>query len=339
MPPANNGSLRRANHPSWFSGAPIAKLLCILWAAGSVWVIHSDNLDENDYNRINYDTTLWGSAVFNGPSSWVFQSTTEVLIGLSFLAHYLRRLEQQLSSRRLVVWLIFLQVVYVFVRLVAVATLDDELASAFVGSVSVKGPYLVVGGMSYWYKIYVPRLYPRFLSSTTLGIYCSEKTFPYLWALYVLYMRGTASLLVGLVGVLASAFYFFLLFVSINNNSNIPLLDVPDALVKLLPWESMGGLFFLDPSPTIYAPLVTMRAAIDARNGGGGDGRPRRNRGAAAQRRVPVEVPVARAVRVPSPEAIAQLTSMGFEENSVKEALQASDHNIERAANILLMGS
>jgi hypothetical protein len=30
---------------------------------------------------------------------------------------------------------------------------------------------------------------------------------------------------------------------------------------------------------------------------------------------------------------------MGFEEQRVKEALQASDNNIERAANLLLMGS
>ena len=39
------------------------------------------------------------------------------------------------------------------------------------------------------------------------------------------------------------------------------------------------------------------------------------------------------------PDVIAQLTSMGFEEQRVKEALQASDNNIERAANLLLMGS
>ena len=51
------------------------------------------------------------------------------------------------------------------------------------------------------------------------------------------------------------------------------------------------------------------------------------------------KTPVAVTVPAPPPEAIAQLTSMGFEEQRVKEALQVSDNNVERAANILLTGS
>jgi hypothetical protein len=157
-------------------------------------------------------------------------------------------------------------------------------------------------------------------------------------------MRGTASFLVGAIGILASAIYFFLVFVSTTKNANenniyIPFLDVPDALVNLLPWESVGGLFFLDASPKVYAPYIT-RAAMNPR----GDGRPRRQRGergrAAPQRARPVAEapPVAVAVPVPPPEAIAQLTSMGFEEQRVKEALRVSDNNVERAANLLLTG-
>ena len=65
---------------------------------------------------------------------------------------------------------------------------------------------------------------------------------------------------------------------------------------------------------------------------------PRRQR-----RRTPQAVaeppPIAVAVAVPSPEKVAQLTSMGFEEDRVKEALRASDNNVERAANLLLAGS
>ena len=378
MPPAANGAVRRqAAGPNfatlqqqppniqskpWFLGAPITKILCIVWVAGSLWVIRSGNTDENYTTRSsinsnnNYDqsTNLWGAAVWSGPSSWVFQSTTEFIVGLSFLARYLRRLEQEFSSQRLVAWLIMLEAVYVFLRLVAVATLDDDIAGIFVASASVKGPYLVAGGVLYWYYKNVPRLYPRFLSSTTLGISCSEKTFPYLWAFYVLFMRGTASLLVGAIGVLASAIYFFLLqvLVSTNNNnnssSNIPFLDVPDAIVNLLPWESLGGLFFLDSNPKIYAPFITRAAmGINARGGpgGGGDGRPRRHRGDRGAQRIPAAaaaaVPVAAAAAVPAPppEAIAQLTSMGFEEQRVKEALQVSENNVERAANLLLMGS
>ena len=369
MPPAANGAVRRraaannganfatlqqnpSNLPSkpWFLGAPITKILCILWAAGSLWVIRSDNAESEIYfgdsNHRSYDhnMNLWGAAVWSGPFSWVFQSMSELIVGLSFLAHFLRRMEQELSSRRLVAWLIGLVAANVFLRLAAVATLDDEIAGAFVASDFVKGPYLFVGGVLYWYKACVPRLYPRFLSSTILGISLSEKTFPYVWALYTLFMRGTTSFLVGAIGVLVSAIYFFLLSVStktIHGNSiNIPFLDVPDAVVNALPWDSLSGLFLLDSSPKVYAPFIT-RAAMNLPRG---DGRPRRNRGrggAAMQRArdVIAETPVAVAVAVPTPEAIAQLTSMGFEEQRVKEALRVSDNNVERAANILLTGS
>ena len=231
------------------------------------------------------------------------------------------------------------------VRLIAVATLDEDIAGAFVASNSARGPYLFVGGVLYWYKAYVPRLYPRFLSSTTLGISCSEKTFPYLWALYVLSMRGTASLLVGAIGVFTSATYFFLLFVSTKNidgnNINLPLLDIPDAVVNMLPWESLGGLFLLDSNPKVYAPFIT-RATMNPR----GNGRTRRQQGRGgtqvAHRVRPAaaeETPIAVAVPVPPPEAVAQLISMGFEEERVIEALQASENNVERAANLLLTRS
>ena len=40
----------------------------------------------------------------------------------------------------------------------------------------------------------------------------------------------------------------------------------------------------------------------------------------------------------PSEEAIAQLTSMGFDRQAVIRALQQTDNNVEGAANRLLMG-
>lgn len=326
----------------WFLGAPITKVLCICWALGSLWVFNDDG-PENYTISYDHSRSLWTAAMWSSPTDWVFQSTMEFFIGLSFLAHSLRRLEQELSSRRFVAWLLVTETIYVLVRFVAVATLDEEIAGAFVASNSARGPYVFVGGVLYWYKACVPRLYPRFLSSTTLGLSCSEKTFPYLWALYVLSMRGTASLLVGGIGVFASAIYFFLLSVStkntVGNNVNLPFLDIPDAVVNLLPWESLGGLFLLDSNPKVYAPFLT-RAAMNPR----GDVRPRRQPGQGgapvAQRARPMvppdETPIAVAVPVPPPEAVAQLVAMGFEEARVIEALQASENNVERAANILL---
>jgi hypothetical protein len=345
----------------WFSGAPITKIICIIWVAGSLWVIRNNGDDENTHsnrnnnNNHNY-TNLWVSALWNGPSNWFFASSTELIVVLSFLVHYLRRLEQELSSRRFIAWLFTLEIVYIFIRLVAVVTFDEDVTHTFVGggTTAAKGPYLFVGAVLYWYKTYVPRLYPRFLSSSTLGISCSEKTFPYLCAAYILFMRGTASLLVGFIGMVASGIFFFLLSLSTNNSSgssNIPFIDVPDIIVNMLPWESMGSLFFLDPNPKVYAPYFTRGTAMNIRPGGGGGG-PRRNRGQQQQggrtttRRVPMAGPAQPSAGAaaamsppPPPEAIAQLTSMGFDEQRVKEALQVSDNNVETAANLLLMGS
>ena len=249
-------------------------------------------------------------------------------------------MEQELSSRRFIAWIFLLEIIFILTRFIAVLTFDEDVSIIFVGNL-VKGPYLFVGAVLYWYKTYVPRLYPRFLSSTMLGISCSEKTFPYLWGIYILFMRGKASLLVGLIGMVASVFFFFLLQLSTNNNSrsNIPFVDVPDSIVNMLPWDSLCSLFFLDPSPKIYAPYIT-RAAINVRAGGGVtvDGRPRRNRGQQVHGPGGREA-TAFTPSLPPPEAITQLTSMGFEEQRVKDALQVSDNNVERAANLLLMGS
>jgi len=351
MPPAaaNNGVVARQRRAAnlqqlqqqqqskpWLLGAPITKIICIVWVAGSLWVIRNggDNNDNNNYRNKNNNSHLWVSALWNGPSNWFFVSSTEVIVGLSFLAHYLRRLEQELSSRRFIAWFFLIEIVYIFTRLIAVLTFDEDVSIAFVGNV-VKGPYLLVGAVLYWYKTFVPRLYPRFLSSTVLDISCSEKTFPYMWAIYILSMRGLSSILVGLIGLVASGIFFFLLQLSKNNNSStIPFIDVPDAIVNILPWESLGSLFFLDPSPKVYAPYITRAVNIRAGGGGTGDGRPRRNRGQQG-----AGAGVAMAVAPPPPEAITQLTSMGFEEQRVKEALQVSDNNVERAANLLLMGS
>lgn len=65
-----------------------------------------------------------------------------------------------------------------------------------------------------------------------------------------------------------------------------------------------------------------------------GGNRPRRapNGGRAAAPAAPRPPPP------PPEEAIAQLTSMGFDRQAVIRALQQTDNNVEAAANRLLMG-
>ena len=116
---ANGGARRRLNNghnfatlqqqpqnfqgKPWFLGAPITKVLCICWGLGSLWIFNDNDTEHYDTNY-DHDRDLWRAAVWSGPTDWVFQSTMEFFVGLSFLAHFLRRLEQELSSRRLVAW-------------------------------------------------------------------------------------------------------------------------------------------------------------------------------------------------------------------------------------------
>mmetsp|Transcript_24914 Transcript_24914/g.46504 ORF Transcript_24914/g.46504 Transcript_24914/m.46504 type:complete len:390 (+) Transcript_24914:76-1245(+) len=342
----------------WFLGAPISKLLCMVWALGSLWIIrsggsgHSSRSSPLGDDGNNYTAGLGLGAVrlliWHSISSSFFRSTSEVLVGLAFLAHYLRRLERELSSRRLIVWLFTVEAFYTLTQLVTLATLDYEMVASYVWETPAKGPYLIVGGVLYWYWIYVPRLHPRFLSIPMLGMSFSEKTFGFLLATYVLSMQGKASLLVGVVGMVASALFFFLLLLpsssstsSNNNRSPLFTMDVPNVIANMFPWDSIGNMLLLDGSPKVYAPLLLMNTGVG--NGGTGGGpffhQQRHGHGVRPRRPVQPQPPAAAAAPPPpSPEAVAQLTAMGFDEQRVKEALQATGNNVERAADRLLTG-
>jgi UBA/TS-N domain len=333
-----------SQHPPFFLGAPITKLLTMIWALGSFWIIRtsvgSSDREYQDYIYQNNNANSVSLLFWNTVKSCFFVSSSEAVVGLAFLANYMRRLERELSSRRFVVWWMTVEAVFVTSQLVAMATLDSEVAYGF--SSQVRGPYRIIGGVLYWYWMYVPRLHPRFLSLPMLGMNFSEKSFGFFWAAYVLFMAGTASLLVGGAGFLGSALFFFLLMLpsaasasgtnSGNHRGQLLSMDLPDRVANMLPWNSLGSILLLDSPPKVFAPLLLMNAGrnnnLDMALGAG-----------LAVRRQPRPArPQPTAPPAPSPEAIAQLVSMGFDEQRVKEALEATGNNIERAADRLLTG-
>ena len=357
-------------HQPWFVGSPISKLLCFTWVLGSLWIIRSGNGGNSGDDSIRRqlfsedgNTTSRGIGLYvrlllwDSMNRWFFHTTSEVVVGLSFMAHYLRRLERELSSQRLVVWLFVVETFYTVTQIVCLITLDYEATSTYVWESTVRGPYVFVGGILYWYWMFIPRLHPRFLSIPMLGLSFSEKSFGFLWALYILSMKGSESLLVGVMGIVASALFFFLLLLPSSSTSSSPStllsMDVPNFIVNMMPWDSLGSMLLLDSSPKVYAPLLLVnnaaaaggnavpamfRQQVQQRHGGVGvAGRPPSRRPVVQpQAAAPVVVPTA--PPAPSPEAIAQLTAMGFDEQRVKEALQVTGNNVERAADILLTG-
>jgi hypothetical protein len=342
-------------HAPYFLGAPVTKLLCMIWVVGSLVVVRSGNVSSSKHGlQGSVPSGIMGNVVLlwhGWATRFFFHSTLELVVGLGFVAHYMRRLERELSSRRMIVWLFTVESVFWMLQVVALTTLDFDTASAYLfGEDSAKGPYVIVGALLYWYWMFIPRVYPRFVSLNMIDMNFSEKTFGYAWAVYVLRMSGAASLLMGALGMLGSAVFFFLLMLSSPSSDNsanrTPLfsMDVPDFIANWLPWDSLGNLLLLDSDPKVFAPLLLVHRDNNDNAGFGGlgaagfagmGGRPRQPR---ARRPAPPPPTAAAAAPPPSAEAVAQLTAMGFEEARVKEALQVSGNNVERAANILLSG-
>jgi hypothetical protein len=301
-------------HQPFFQGAPVTKLMSFLWIVGHVirqsQTQKSHTLQSQGFNLLN---------------RFLFASTGELVVGIMFLAHLLRRLERELGSRKIIVWLLWVPTVVAVLELVLAVAQILVLEEDF-GIELAQGPYAYIGAVLYWYYAYIPRLHPRFVSMG--GIAFSEKAVHYLWGLYLIGSQGTGSVLLTTMGILASVLFF-----------RLPVPDLPNSLVLLLPWESLGSLLFLDPPPKIYAPLLMATATPTNGNLRGGRAAraaatpaPRRN----ANANTPQQAPAAAPLAPPPQAAIDQLTAMGFEEARVRQALQQNDNNVERAADRLL---
>ncbi|KAL3896385.1 MAG: hypothetical protein SGARI_007187, partial [Bacillariaceae sp.] len=250
-------------HPPYFLGAPITKLLCMIWMVGSLVIIRSGNV-QSRYGGAESTQSL-SKMLLQGlfTRRFFFHSTSELVIGLGFLAQYMRRLERELSSRRMILWFVTVQAVRLLLQVVALSTLDFETAASYLFE-AVKGPYAMVGAVLYWYWAYVPRVYPRFVSLPMVNMNFSEKTFGFAWASYVAISSGTASLLMVALGMVGSAVFYFLL-------TSLKLsMDVPNWIANMLPWDSFGNLLLLDSNAKVYAPLLLVQR--DNNDGFGGMG-------------------------------------------------------------------
>jgi hypothetical protein len=246
-----------------------------------------------------------------------FDSTGDFVVGLAFLAMQLRRLERELGSRQmgefflLLILLPSILQIVIFPVLLALDNDDD--------SHKVQLSVLLIASTTYWYTLYTPRLHPNFISFG--GIRFSEKALTQLWGLYLMghsASTNTNNSMVNIAsGILTSALYF-----GFAHQLEI----VPNAVMNKIPWDALGSLFLLDPPPKLYAPLLMM----------GQQQQPPPQQRPTAPPRPAREAAVA---AVPPPqEAIDQLTAMGFDEDRVRQALQQSNNNVERAADRLLMG-
>lgn len=239
-------------------------------------------------------------------SYFMFHSTGDFVIGLIFVAIQLRRLERELGSRQFGEWLLM----WILIPSTLIFRIGEFLL-AYPGA-DLRLPPVLISACVYWYTLYTPRLHPNFVS--VAGIRFSEKALTQMWGLFLLGHDFRSQIAAAIAGMIASAMYF-----SIGYQFNL----IPNAMVNLVPWEGIASLFLLDPPPKIYAPLLAQQQQSQQR----------------AQRRGFQQPPIPPPRPSPPPqEAVDQLTAMGFEEDRVRQALQQSNNNVERAADRLLTG-
>ena len=230
-----------------------------------------------------------------------FQSTSQLLPCGMLLVYALRRLEREMSSRKTTV-------LVVWVNLFSMACQAFAVPYLLYHDYNLRycGPYALMGALFYYFHRYTPRIVPKYVS--ILGFHLSDKMWQYIWYAQVAFgSAGAPGAGVFGTGILAAWIF----------DKFLPKVDVPDGLASLV-----GGIVgrISDPPPRTIMPgrgVPRQRVATAA---------------AAAAVAPPRNVP-------PSEEAIEQLTNMGFPRARVVEALQATNNDVQRAADRLLMQS
>ena len=242
-------------------------------------------------------------------SKMTFATTSELVIGTTLLIYLMRKFEREMGSRKITLYCLFINVATIALESFLVA--NGSLMSF---NLRYSGPYPLIGAFFSLYHRHTPRLHPRFFS--VLGINFSEKVFHYFWLAQVASSGGWNTCYAIGIGWFAALMYDFLPVVK--------SLDVPNFLAKVA-----GDLSsrLLEASPRILVPQAPGRGGGRMFN--------------APQPRPPQQGNVrptaaARAPVVADPGATEQLVNMGFSRTQVVEALQSTNNDVNRAAELLL---
>lgn len=302
----------------WFGGAPASQLLLALGVA-LYFVAHDQRaawqLDGGGGNST--DTYRYMT------SKLAFLTTAELIVGTSLQFYLYRRYERELGTRRFMVFWLFVHLFCILQEFLGIQMLTlrnsrmrQLLEASFtaeeatLGSIMIwqyAGPYAFVGALFAMFHWHAPRLHPRFV--TAFGFYFSEKTFYYLWFLYLSGSGGWKTLASAATGAVSTTVYLRMRFQD--------RLDMPDVLVNVVrPLCERVGLVPIAP---MIRPIGT------------------------APRQPVQQPPVEQQPLIPMPEldpdAVEQLTAMGFPQSEVMNALRQTHNNVEHAANRLLSGA
>lgn len=335
---AGGGGGNSTYSASWFVGAPLTKLYAVATVVFYV-LFHAKSAQDAmamDSYRITRAAQFGNSS--SSSSEWhrywsskmTFGSTGELIMGGMLLILLAKQFEREMGTRKFGLFCLLANVSAMGMEVIVVALSTTSLlfigaassSSSTAGGYRYQGPYAVLGALMFLYHRFTPRLHPRFFGM--LGFTFSEKSFYYLWFCQVVGYRGHHTILAAALGGIAAYVYV--------TTSLDQTLDIPDAIAK--PLIAIGA-HLSEPPPRVLSSAA--RATV--RGGGGGQRNAAAAAAAAAVAAAAAQQPVVPVVVAPpSPEIIEQLTSMGFEQQQVLDALRATNNNVERAADRLLAG-
>ncbi|TYI99224.1 hypothetical protein E1A91_A13G001500v1 [Gossypium mustelinum] len=284
--------------PSGFNNAPVTKTFVIASALFTVFFgIQGRSFKLGlSYQDIFRKLSIWKLIT----SVFAFSSTPELMFGL-YLLYYFRVFERQIGSNKYSVFILFSVMASFLFEVMAVAILKDPTSNLL-----TSGPYGLI------FASFVPFFFDIPVSTwfRIFGVRFSNKSFIYLAGLQLLLSSWKRSLLPGICGILAGSLYRLNVF-------HIRKAKFPEFITSFfsrVSWPSIGN-----PPTTPARNLAGNVPSYTTRQ---------------------VERTYASAVASsaiePSEDAVATLVSMGFDQNSARQALVHARNDINAAINILL---
>ncbi|GMJ12168.1 hypothetical protein like AT3G56740 [Hibiscus trionum] len=284
--------------PSGFNNAPVTRSFIIASAVFTVFFGIQGRAFKLglSYQDIFGKLNIWKLIT----SVFAFSSTPELMFGL-YLLYYFRVFERQIGSNKYSVFILFSVVASFLFEFVALAILKDPTANLL-----TSGPYglIFASFVPFYFDIPVSTWFRIF------GVRFSNKSFIYLAGLQLLLSSWKRSLLPGICGILAGSLYRLNVFRI--RRAKFPVFIA--SFFSRLSWPSMGN------PPT--APARNLAGNVPSYT----------------TRQVERTYPptVAPSAVEPSEASVATLVSMGFDQNSARQALVHARNDINAATNILL---
>lgn len=299
MPPNTSTSTSASLSFSWFTGAPVTRL----WTAASIVAYAASKPNFRRWCGMDSSAIRLQFELHRYWASKIFFTTPGELVMGSLLLFYLcRKYERELGSRKFSILVLLSNALTIVMEMIYLQTdifyRKDQTVYRYTG------PYPLMGALFWLFHRFAPRLYPKLFGA--LGFHFSEKTLYYLFFGQCINASGISSVIATLLGAVACQ-------ISLNFLSWI---DWPQFVVN---FASDINHRFGDTAPVVFLPQRTRQARPPP------TGRHAEARTGPAPARPDAD-----------PEAIDQLCNMGFDRAQVVQALQLSNNDVQRAAELLL---